>query len=233
MTARCARTLRQTPLLGAAFLLLLAASAAAQPSARPPAPPAPPLPMARQIAVREGWLARRYEMLLRMMRARKRRHVDRRQRGVPRRSARPQLVAPPRPYVGRRDIFVFTDARRGRPRRGWPSPATPKRTCSGSSTRRTSRLPPAKALADLVAKYSPTTHRPRRSAAPAASRTASRTTPTSSSSAPSARRPRSASCRPSRSSRSSSTRASQRRRRTTRCWSSGPSTSPAARSRTR
>ncbi|RPI03595.1 MAG: hypothetical protein EHM71_14455, partial [Zetaproteobacteria bacterium] len=68
MTARCARAMRPTLLLGIAFLLLLAASAAAQPSAQPPAPPAPPLPMARQIAVREGWLARRYEMLLPMMR---------------------------------------------------------------------------------------------------------------------------------------------------------------------
>ncbi|HSK10541.1 MAG TPA: hypothetical protein VK911_13260, partial [Vicinamibacterales bacterium] len=33
--------------------------------------PAPPLPMARQIAIREGWLARRHQMLLPMMRAHK------------------------------------------------------------------------------------------------------------------------------------------------------------------
>ena len=133
MTARCARAARPTLLLRTACLLLLAASAEAQ----LPTPPAPPLPMARQIAVREGWLARRYEMLLPMMRAHgvgmwvvvtEEFHDD----------PLAQLIAPPRPYVGRRDIFVFTDAGDARPRREPPSSATPKRTCSGSSTRRTS-----------------------------------------------------------------------------------------------
>jgi Xaa-Pro dipeptidase len=70
--------------------------------------PAAPLPMARQIAVREGWLARRYQMLLPMMRAHKvgmwivvneEFHDD----------PLTALVAPPRPYVGRRDLFVFVD----------------------------------------------------------------------------------------------------------------------------
>ncbi len=124
MTARRDRTARPTLLLtlrraqghpeqrrgmrAAFLLLLLAASAAAQPPT-PAAPPAPPLPMARQIAVREGWLARRYETLLPMMRAHgvgmwvvvsEEFHDD----------PLSHLIAPPRPYVGRRDVFVFTDA---------------------------------------------------------------------------------------------------------------------------
>ena len=96
------------------------AAAAAQTPAQPASPalaaavapaqaPAPPLPMARQIAVREGWLARRYQQLLPMMRAHKigmwivvneEFHDD----------PLTWLIAPPRPYVGRRDIFVFADA---------------------------------------------------------------------------------------------------------------------------
>jgi Xaa-Pro dipeptidase len=77
-------------------------------TAQPVSSPAPPLPMARQIAVREGWLARRYQLLLPMMRAHKigmwvvvneEFHDD----------PITALVAPPRPYVGRRDIFVFVD----------------------------------------------------------------------------------------------------------------------------
>ncbi|MFB3852370.1 MAG: peptidylprolyl isomerase [Vicinamibacterales bacterium] len=66
------------------------------------------LPMARQIAVREGWLARRYQMLLPMIRrhgvgmwivVKEEFHDD----------PLAQLVAPPRPYVGKRDIFIFID----------------------------------------------------------------------------------------------------------------------------
>ena len=62
-----ARFVRKVPSSAVLLVLLLVAPVAAQ----PPGPPAPPLPMARQIAVREGWLARRYEMLLRTMRAHK------------------------------------------------------------------------------------------------------------------------------------------------------------------
>ncbi len=65
--------------------------------------------MARQIEVREGWLVRRHQMLLPLMRA----HgigmwivVNEEFHDDPIAS----LVAPPRPYVGRRDIFVFIDA---------------------------------------------------------------------------------------------------------------------------
>jgi cyclophilin family peptidyl-prolyl cis-trans isomerase len=134
-----------------AFLLLLAASAAAQ----PPAPPAPPLPMARQIAVREGWLSRRYEMLLPMMRAygvgmwvvvSEEFHDD----------PLAQLVAPPRPYVGWRDVFVFTDA--GAPGLvrtaivGYPEENVQRFFDSSNEP-----VPLAKALPDLVATYSPKT----------------------------------------------------------------------------
>jgi len=80
----------------------------AQPPPAPLPPPSPLLPMARQIEVREGWLARRYQMLLPMMRA----HgvgmwivVNEEFHDDPITS----LIAPPRPYVGRRDIFVFID----------------------------------------------------------------------------------------------------------------------------
>jgi len=87
-----------------AALQVAAVQAPAQPLAAPPAP----LPMARQMAVRESWLARRYQMLLPMMRAHKvgmwvvvteEFHED----------PLAWIVAPPRPYVGRRDIFVFAD----------------------------------------------------------------------------------------------------------------------------
>jgi Xaa-Pro aminopeptidase len=66
------------------------------------------LPWSRQIAVREQWLARRHERLLPMMRAHgvgmwivvnEEFHDD---PVVPH-------VAPPRPYTGNRDIFVFVD----------------------------------------------------------------------------------------------------------------------------
>jgi Xaa-Pro dipeptidase len=67
------------------------------------------LPMSQQIAVREGWLATRHEMLLPMMR----RHgfdmwivVNEEFHDDP----LTEYVAPPRPYTGRRDIFVFVDA---------------------------------------------------------------------------------------------------------------------------
>jgi Xaa-Pro aminopeptidase len=67
------------------------------------------LPMSQQMAVREGWLAKRHELLLPMMR----RHgvdmwivVNEEFHDDP----LTEYVAPPRPYTGRRDIFVFVDA---------------------------------------------------------------------------------------------------------------------------
>ena len=62
-----------------------------------------------QIAVREAWLPKRYEMLLTMMR----RHeidmwivVNEEFHDDP----LTEYVAPPRPYAGNRDTFVFVDA---------------------------------------------------------------------------------------------------------------------------
>ena len=129
------------------------APAPAAPAAASLAAPAAPLPMARQIAVRESWLPRRYEMLLRMMRARtigmwlvvnEEFHDD----------PLTALIAPPRPHVGKRDIFVFVDGREAglvrvaltgyaeeNVQRFFESPAEPAAQ--------------GKALADLVAKYTP------------------------------------------------------------------------------
>jgi Xaa-Pro aminopeptidase len=102
-----------------ALAAVLPATSVAQ--ARGPAPTAPQgrrftvesarelLPWSAQIAVREQWLAKRHELLLPMMR----RHgvamwilVNEEFHDNP---VIPQ-VAPPRPYTGNRDIFVFVDA---------------------------------------------------------------------------------------------------------------------------
>lgn len=67
-----------------------------------------PLPWSQQIAVRETWLAKRHQMILPMMRhngidlwivANEEFHDD----------PLTQYVAPPRPYAGNRDLFVFID----------------------------------------------------------------------------------------------------------------------------
>jgi Xaa-Pro dipeptidase len=67
------------------------------------------LPWSQQIAVREGWLETRYQLLLQMMR----RHtidmwivVNEEFHDDP----LTQYIAPPRPYAGGRDYFVFIDA---------------------------------------------------------------------------------------------------------------------------
>ena len=67
------------------------------------------LPWSRQIAAREGWLAERHALLLPMMR----RHgigmwivVNEEFHDAP----VVQYIAPPRPYTGNRDLFVFVDA---------------------------------------------------------------------------------------------------------------------------
>src|ERR1700675_13255 len=67
------------------------------------------LPWSQQIAVREGWLVKRHAMLLDMMR----RHnvdmwivVNEEFHDDP----ITEYVAPPRPYTGNRDFFVFVDA---------------------------------------------------------------------------------------------------------------------------
>ncbi|WP_224364590.1 M24 family metallopeptidase [Hyalangium versicolor] len=74
-----------------------------------PPPESRLLSWSKQIEVREGWLARRHELLLPMMR----RHgvdmwiiVNEEFHDDP----LTQFVAPPRPYASKRDIFVFIDA---------------------------------------------------------------------------------------------------------------------------
>ncbi|HZI27442.1 MAG TPA: M24 family metallopeptidase [Gemmatimonadaceae bacterium] len=95
------------------LFLVATASSGAQDTARSARRPviasaAQLLPWSQQITVRETWLARRHEMLLPMMR----RHdvgmwiiVNEEFHDDP----LTQYVAPPRPYTGNRDIFVFID----------------------------------------------------------------------------------------------------------------------------
>ena len=90
-------------LISLCALVLSAASASAQ------APATKLLPWSEQLRVREGWLLERHAMLLPMMR----RHdvgmwivVNEEFHDDP----LTQYVAPPRPYTGNRDIFVFIDA---------------------------------------------------------------------------------------------------------------------------
>jgi len=93
-------------------LLLLVLCACAHPPASPPAPPVDrsALPSwTEQIRIREEWLTRRHALLLDMMR----RHgvgmwivVNEEFHDDP----LTEFVAPPRPYAGNRDLFVFVDA---------------------------------------------------------------------------------------------------------------------------
>ncbi len=96
----------------AVWLAACAQSPAANPGIPPPAADLTLpslLPLARQIEVREAWLVKRHEMLLPLMRkhgvgmwvvVNEEFHDD----------PLTEFVAPPRPYCGNRDIFVFVDA---------------------------------------------------------------------------------------------------------------------------
>jgi len=93
----------------AAAVLILGGHFPAGSAAAQSVPDAGLLPWSQQIAVREGWLAKRHEMLLPMMR----RHglgmwivVNEEFHDDP----LTQYVAPPRVYTGNRDVFVFVDA---------------------------------------------------------------------------------------------------------------------------
>src|SRR4051812_34128267 len=92
-------------ILAAPLLLLLACAHAPAPASGPRA-----LPWSRQIAMREEWLGKRHALLLAMMR----RHGIAMWMVVNEEFHDDPLtwyVAPPRPYAGGRDIFVFADAR--------------------------------------------------------------------------------------------------------------------------
>jgi hypothetical protein len=93
---------RACPALIAAVLVAVAVPARSEPAPRLPS-------WSEQIAIREGWLEKRHAALLPMMR----RHgidmwivVNEEFHDDPLTA----LVAPPRPYAGNRDIFVFVDA---------------------------------------------------------------------------------------------------------------------------
>ena len=110
MRSECHR-LRQKAMAATVGLVLLA-SCAAGPKVRPPASDLTLptlLPLAAQIETREGWLVKRHELILPLLRkhnvgmwivANEEFHND----------PLTECVAPPRPYVGNRDIFIFLDA---------------------------------------------------------------------------------------------------------------------------
>ncbi len=152
----------QRSLLAAACAAALASTAAAQPVARRTPAVAPSgakaqivLPTwSEQIRIREGWLVQRHAMLLDMMRRHKiamwivvneEFHDD----------PLTQLVAPPRPYTGNRDIFVFIDA----------GDRLRKVAITGYAEENTARFfessnepkPPAQTIAALVAEHKPAT----------------------------------------------------------------------------
>jgi Xaa-Pro aminopeptidase len=86
--------------------LLLAATMAQAQTARPVTPALPT--WSNQIAIREGWLRKRHELILPMMR-----HHDIAMWIVVNEEFHDDpivpTIAPPRPYAGNRDIFVFAD----------------------------------------------------------------------------------------------------------------------------
>ncbi|MES2524822.1 MAG: M24 family metallopeptidase [Gemmatimonadota bacterium] len=114
------------------------------------------LPWSQQIAIREGWLRKRHEMLLPMMR----RHnigmwivVNEEFHDDP----LTQYVAPPRPYTGNRDLFVFVDA---------GAQGLKKYAITGYTEENLSRFfdapfteprPPAATLRDLYQQWKPAT----------------------------------------------------------------------------
>ncbi|MEW5984497.1 MAG: peptidylprolyl isomerase [Acidobacteriota bacterium] len=146
---------RFRPLTGLVLVLALAALAPRAVDAQVSDRPAPLLPMSSQIALRESWLPRRYDLLLRLLRAHnvgmwivvnEEFHDD----------PLTWLVAPPRPYVGRRDVFVFIDAGETGLKRiaatGYAEESVQRFFDSPSEP-----APPEKVLASLVAQYQPKT----------------------------------------------------------------------------
>ena len=98
-----------SPQRSACALLVFLALAAPLHAQAPDATSPPLLPWSKQIAIREGWVQERHAALLPMLRrhgismwivATEEFHDD----------PLVQHVAPPRPYVGNRDFFVFIDA---------------------------------------------------------------------------------------------------------------------------
>ena len=114
------------------------------------------LPWSEQIRVREGWLAARHARLLPMMRA----HgvamwivVNEEFHDNP---LVPQ-IAPPRPYTGNRDLFVFVDAGEGGLRKYAVTGYTEENLARFFDAQTTEPLPPAATLRRLWEQYQPRT----------------------------------------------------------------------------
>lgn len=114
------------------------------------------LPWSQQIAVREQWLVKRHEMLLPMMR----RHgigmwivVNEEFHDDP----LTQYVAPPRPYTGNRDFFVFIDAGAEGLKKYAITGYTEENLARFFDAPFTEPRPPAATLRELYAKYKPAT----------------------------------------------------------------------------
>jgi Xaa-Pro dipeptidase len=136
-------------------LVLFSLLAALPASAQQPLPDAPRLlPWSQQIAVREGWLPKRHALILPMLRkhgiamwivANEEFHDD----------PVTQYIAPPRPYVGNRDYFVFVDAGDAGLKKVAVTGYTEENLAAFFETGEP--VPADKRLAELVATYQPKT----------------------------------------------------------------------------
>ncbi len=114
------------------------------------------LPWSQQITIREQWLSKRHEMLLPMMR----RHgvgmwivVNEEFHDDP----LSQYVAPPRPYTGNRDFFVFIDGGNEGLKKFAITGYTEENLARFFDAPTTEPRPPAATLRELYAKYKPAT----------------------------------------------------------------------------
>lgn len=112
-------------------------------------------PLSKQIEIREGWLARRQALLPEMMR----RHgvamwivVSEEFHPDP----LAELVAPPRPYVGRRDFFVFVDTGAAGVER-FAVASYPEESLARFFVVESGGKPAGEVLADLVGRFDPAT----------------------------------------------------------------------------
>ncbi|WP_411282327.1 M24 family metallopeptidase [Gemmatimonas sp.] len=114
------------------------------------------LPWSQQIAIREDWLTKRHALLLPMMRRHKigmwivvneEFHDD----------PLSQYVAPPRPYTGNRDFFVFVDGGEQGLKKFAITAYTEENLARFFEAPFTEPRPPATTLRDLYQQYRPTT----------------------------------------------------------------------------
>jgi Xaa-Pro aminopeptidase len=145
--------------LAGLFTGLVATPATAQPTAAAKIPirsAAALLPWSEQIRVREGWLTERHARLLPMMRAYEVAMwivVNEEFHDNP---VVPQ-VAPPRPYTGNRDLFVFVDAGAEGLKKFAVTGYTEENLARFFDAPTTEPLPPAATLRQLWERYQPRT----------------------------------------------------------------------------